>query len=294
MTDLKNYLRQIAETLDPVEYAHRIGFKPFEWQCEALDITRNRIAVLSARQVGKSTVIAVRATHRAIFYPNSLILIVSPSQQQSRELMIKIEDVLAMDGTAKIESDAHFEKTFENGSRIVALPGTERSTRGYSNPALIIIDEAARVLDETYKSLRPMMVGGTTDLVLLTTPFGRRGFFHRIWSDPGRERWTKIEVSSGWRLEDGRLIVPIPEMEYRKRRAKDRVIAYYSPRHTKEFMLEELEEMDDTSWFNQEYSVEFVDPEGGLFNMDSVLAAIDDNVKPMEIGEVETVKALEI
>ncbi|MCH8476386.1 MAG: terminase family protein [Wenzhouxiangella sp.] len=250
--------------------------------------------MLSARQVGKSTIIAVRACHKAIYEPNSLILIVSPSQQQSRELMIKIEDVLSMDGTAKLETDAHFEKVFANGSRIVALPGTERSTRGYSNPALIIIDEAARVLDETYKSLRPMMVGGTTDLILLTTPFGRRGFFHRIWADESRTRWTKIEVASGWTLKGGELITPEPEKVYQKRRLKVGVKAFYSPRHTERFMLEELEEMDDPAWFNQEYGVEFVDPEGGLFDMEAVLASMDDSAPAIEINEIGEAQVMEL
>lgn len=294
MPNLKNYLSKIAESLDPVLYAKRCGFHPYEWQKIALDPTRSRIAVLSARQVGKSTIIAVRACHKAVYAPGSLILIVSPSQQQSRELMIKIEDVLAMDGTVELENDAHFEKVFKNGSRIVALPGTERSTRGYSNPALIIIDEAARVLDETYKSMRPMMVGMTTDLVLLTTPFGKRGFFHRIWMDEKRRRWTKIEVSSGWRLVDGRLAIPEPEEQYRQRRMIQGVEAYYSPRHTEQFMREELEEMDDPSWFNQEYGVEFIDPEGGLFDMDAVLAAISDDAPQIDVHTVSEARAIDV
>ena len=32
-----------------------------------------------------------------------------------------------------------------NGSRVVSLPGSERTTRGYSKAALIILDEAARI-----------------------------------------------------------------------------------------------------------------------------------------------------
>ena len=287
------WLQNISESLDPALYARRVGFDPYEWQTKALDPTRHRIALLSARQVGKSTVVAVRAVHTAIFHPRSLIIIVSPSQQQSRELMIKIEDVLAMDGTLQMENDAAFEKVFTNKSRIVALPGTERSTRGYSNPKLIIIDEAARVLDETYKALRPMMVGGKTDLILLTTPFGKRGFFHKVWEDTA-ERWTKIEVPAAWRLVNGELLVPEPEQQYRARRAKKGILGFYSPRHTEAFMREELEEMKDSAWFNQEYGVEFVDPEGGLFDMDAVLESLDESTSMLDLDEIRDAQELEV
>ena len=44
-----------------------------------------------------------------------------------------------------------------NGSRIVGLPGTEATVRGFSAVSLMLIDEAARVADEMYKALRPML-----------------------------------------------------------------------------------------------------------------------------------------
>jgi hypothetical protein len=35
-----------------------------------------------------------------------------------------------------------------NGSRIVSLPGSGETVRGYSAPRLVIVDEASRVPDE--------------------------------------------------------------------------------------------------------------------------------------------------
>lgn len=296
MSDFARLAEGLIEGTDPVEYAERIGFEPFEWQKIALSPTRKRVALLTARQVGKSTIVSIRALWTALFTPNALVLIVAPSQQQSRELMIKIEDNIAMDGTIDLVSDAAFEKVFTNGSRIVCLPGTERAIRGYSNPHLIIVDEAARVLDEVYKSLRPMMAGGRTTMILLTTPFGQRGFFYRIWMDSqASERWTKIEVPAAHRFIDGQLIIPEPEAEYQARRQRAGVFGFYSPRHTYEFMREELEEMKDAAWFNQEYGVEFIDPEGGAFDMESVLEAlVDDEEAIFQVGEVGLAEPLDI
>jgi hypothetical protein len=38
----------------------------------------------------------------------------------------------------------------ENGSRIVTLPGSEKTIRGCSGTSLLVLDEAARVEDELY------------------------------------------------------------------------------------------------------------------------------------------------
>lgn len=40
--------------------------------------------------------------------------------------------------------------TLENGSRIVSLPGGESTTRGFSGVRLLLVDDAARVEDDTY------------------------------------------------------------------------------------------------------------------------------------------------
>jgi hypothetical protein len=63
-----------------------------------------------------------------------------------------------------------------NGSRIVGLPGTERTVRGFT-ASLILIDEAAGVEDAMYKALRPMLAVQRGDLWLISTPRSKRGFF---------------------------------------------------------------------------------------------------------------------
>lgn len=82
-----------------------------------------------------------------------------------------------------------------NGSRILGLPGTEATVRGYSAANLVIVDEAARVEDELYRSLRPMLAVSDGDLMLLSTPFGERGFFWREWTE-GSEDWTRMSVTA--------------------------------------------------------------------------------------------------
>ena len=68
---------------------------------------------------------------------------------------------------------------FANGSRVIALPGSERTVRGYAGARLIVLDEAARVDDDLLAALRPTMATVDGSLIMLTTPAGKRGEFYR-------------------------------------------------------------------------------------------------------------------
>ena len=76
------------------------------------------------------------------------------------------------------DGDNEISLLFPNGSRIVGLPGTEGTVRGFSAVSLMLIDEASRVDDAMYKALRPMLAVGGGDLWLMSTPCGKRGFFY--------------------------------------------------------------------------------------------------------------------
>jgi Terminase-like family. len=131
-----------------------------------------------SRQWGKSTTIAAKAVHRASCVAGSLILAVSPSARQSGEFLRKAETFVRKLGIRpRGDGDNQISILFPNGSRIVGLPGLEATVRGFSAVSLLLIDEAARVPDEMYKAVRPMLAVSNGDLWLMSTPAGRRGFF---------------------------------------------------------------------------------------------------------------------
>ena len=81
-----------------------------------------------------------------------------------------------------------------NGSRIIGLPGKLHKTiRGFSALSLLIFDEAAQVPDELYVALRPMLATTNGALWLLSTPYGKQGFFYNEWARGG-DRWERIAV----------------------------------------------------------------------------------------------------
>src|SRR5262249_36509381 len=152
--------------------------------------------LLCSRQCGKSQTAAGLALHTALLRPGSLVLLLSPSLRQSGELFRdKVKRLYGALGrpVATVQESA-LSMELANGSPIVSLPGEEGSIRGYSRVALLVIDEAARVDDALYNSVRPMLAVSRGRLVALSTPFGRRGWFWEAWS--GAEPWQRVKITA--------------------------------------------------------------------------------------------------
>ena len=189
--------RDLLWALDPVRFAREaLGFHPDSSQARVLRSHKLRLLLNCTRQWGKSTTAAALALHRALYYPNSLILLVSPSQRQSSELFRKVAAFLNQLAIKPVKvEDNQFSLQLANGSRIVALPGKEATVRGFSGVSLIIEDEASRVDDLLYRSMRPMLAVSGGRLILMSTPFGKRGHFFEEWTEGGSS-WERIEVQS--------------------------------------------------------------------------------------------------
>jgi hypothetical protein len=87
-----------------------------------------------------------------------LILLVSPSLRQSKELFAKVMGFLkGLDPAEALEEDNKSSCELASGARIVSLPGDPDTLRGFSAPKLIIKDEAALVSDAMQAALDPML-----------------------------------------------------------------------------------------------------------------------------------------
>ncbi len=242
--------RKIQEAKDPVLFARRCGLESDVWQADLLRGDARQMILLCSRQAGKSTVTSILALHEAIYQAPALVLLLSPSLRQSQELFGKVRDAYEMLPDApKASRDTALQLRFSNGSRIVALPGSEATIRGYSGVSLLVIDEASRVPDELYQATRPMLAVSGGRLVLLSTPFGKRGFFHHEWTEGGPD-WHRTMVD-----------------------------AYQCPRLTKEWLDKEREAIG-LWWFAQEYLCQFVETDDTVFSFDDIQAALNPDIKP--------------
>jgi hypothetical protein len=139
---------------------------------------------------------------------------------------------------------------FPNGSRVVGLPGGEATIRGFSAVSFLLIDEAARVPDELYRAVRPMLAVANGDLWLMSTPFGKRGFFYEEWTE-GSDLWSRFSV-------------PASEC----------------PRISPDFLEQERRALGEP-WFQQEYMCQFIDSDDSLFSHDLVWSAVTPDVRPL-------------
>lgn len=235
----------------PLALAERAGFAADPWQTDVLATGARRLCLLCCRQSGKSTTSALLALHAVL--SGGLCLVLSPTERQSAELVRKAKTQLrALGGeAAPLVAESTSVLEFASGGRLIALPGADDGhIRGYSGVDLLLIDEAARVSDDLYAAARPMLAVSGGRLVLLSTPWGKRGFFHETW-DAGGPEWHRVKVT-----------------------------AHDCPRIDPAFLEEERRTLGDLV-FRSEYLCEFVDTEESAFDSAEVLAALDPTVRPL-------------
>jgi phage terminase large subunit-like protein len=183
----------IARALDPSLVAHDAGITPDPWQADLMRSEAHRVLLLCARQTGKTTTTSFVALHTAIYRkPGALVLIVSPSQRQSGEIFRTVMmHHSRLKGAPELRAESALRAELANGSRILALPGTERTIRGYAAADLIVVDEAARCEDDLLQAVRPMLATSKGRLIALTTPAGKRGWFYEAWIGEGN--WHRVK-----------------------------------------------------------------------------------------------------
>ncbi|MGA9098539.1 MAG: terminase family protein, partial [Methanotrichaceae archaeon] len=143
MTLSENFL----ESIDPVTWwNHYSRRKLHDYQIEVLQYGGD-VLLNCSRQSGKSTVAAIKAVHRCVFYPRSTVVIISYNLAQAEELCRKAADICDI-VRAHVTSQSLSHIEFSNKSRIICVPGTEASARSYSSVSLLIVDESSRVDDE--------------------------------------------------------------------------------------------------------------------------------------------------
>jgi hypothetical protein len=138
--------------------------------------------VLTARQVGKTTVAAWAIAHTMVLYPGSLSVIACPAQRQSGEAARRVYNILLKIGR-KFKIDNTYTLELDNGSRVLALPGDEETIRGLTVDGWIVADEAARLKDDLITALHPMRARRPqARFAMLSTARTRTDPFWTVWS----------------------------------------------------------------------------------------------------------------
>jgi hypothetical protein len=156
-----------------------------------------------------------------------------------------------LEGAPELLGNSVLKTEFPNGSRIIALPGSEQTVRGYAGVSLVILDEASRIPDELYTAVTPFLATRTDgSLIALSTPNGKRGFWYEAWvsNDP---KWTRVEVP-----------------------------ASMCPRISKEFLSEQLRELG-AARYSEEFELSFLEEISSAFSSDIISRAFTRELIPL-------------
>jgi hypothetical protein len=238
---------------DPSRLMLDAGLTPDPWQRDLLRSSPPNLALLCSRQAGKSQLAAALALKAALLEAPALVLILSPTERQSGELfqdkLLPLYNAIGRPIPPYGRHESALRLRLANGSRILALPGKEATVRCYSGVRLLIIDEAARVPDSLYYSVRPMLAVSRGRVAALTTPWGKRGWFYEEWTEG--EDWHRVMKT-----------------------------AHDCPRITPQFLEAEKKRIGDR-WYRQEYECSFEDMIGAVFAEEDIRAALSDEVEPL-------------
>jgi len=254
--------RWAAPTLPPLPadalgLAAAAGFAELDdWQRRVLTGDWTRLLVNACRQSGKSSILALLALDVALRTPRGLVLVLSPGERQSSEFLVKVRDSYHALGAGGLvnapDAEGALHLTLPNQARVLALPGGERGIRGFSAPRLVVLDEGARIEDRLFHAVSPMLAvaGPSARLALLSTPYGRRGVFHQLWTAGGPE-WERIEL---WARDCPR--IPPAFLEAERRTLPRRI-------------------------YRQEYECSFEDVDDTVFRFYDVAAAVTSACTPL-------------
>lgn len=209
--------------LDPALPMRAAGLTPDPWQEALIRDPARQVAALCTRRSGKTRTVASRVLARCLTR-KSQVLLFAPTEDQSKELLQYVREMNdAIGCPVPLVRESQSELAWANGSRVKAKTDRAKSARGFT-PDLIVIDEAAQVSDELYLSVMPMLILGAAELLALTTPFGKLGWFFEMWDTPAKRRsWQTYTIT-----------------------------AYQCPRIRADILAEHRATMPPR-WFNQEY-----------------------------------------
>ena len=201
------------------------------WQKEILE-TKGNLCLRSGRQVGKSTIIAIKTSEFAIKNAKKTVLVIASVERQAYLLFDKILAYMGNNYSRFIkmgrDRPTKHKLSLKNGSVIYCLPTglTGQGIRGFTID-MLIADEAAFIPELVWTAVTPMLAATKGVIILLSTPHGKEGYYYECFKD---EKFKNFHVSS----EDCERI----DKDYLERERKRMSIVEYGQEYLGEFIDE--------------------------------------------------------
>jgi len=256
-----------------------ITMKLDPWQEDFLTKKGDKI-LCCGRQVGKSVIAARDAAEYALKHSNKQILMIAPTERQAYELFDKTLSYLTFKSMKSIrkgkDRPTKHKINLYNKSVIHCLP-TGLSGVGIRGRTIhrLYVDEASRVPEEVWTAVTPMLLTTGGDTILLSTPFGRQGYFYRIWNNPDNS-FSKFEITSQTALSNREICDSWSKLQKEK---------------AMEYLKRERKEMSALE-YGQEYEGRFIDELRQFFPTDLIKKCMTlkrDEYEPIKFNKIQTV-----
>lgn len=148
---------------------------------------RRHIALLSARQIGKSTISTVYMLWYALYREDKTVAVLANKEATAKEILRRIKNAymnLPLFLQQGVNDDGWSQKsiTLENGTRILCASTASDGIRG-ETISLLFLDEFAfvphNVADDFMSSVYPTVASGrSSQIIIVSTPNGMNHFYH--------------------------------------------------------------------------------------------------------------------
>jgi hypothetical protein len=171
-----------------------------KWQVDVLN-AKGHFLLCTGRQVGKTTIFAIKAAEHMINNPKSRIIVVSLTEDQAQLIIIMILNYLEKNYKDRIAKPYSKNITknkivLKNGSQVLSRPvgQTGDAVRGFTGD-ILIIDEASRMPESVFTASKPTLLTTGGKIWMCSTPFGRTGYFYESWLNK-HDRFKVFHISS--------------------------------------------------------------------------------------------------
>lgn len=157
------------------------SYQQVVWDWLGTNNHSGKVAVIkSVRQSGKSFFALLKLIEYGFTFQNTVSAIFEPTLSQSRNMYNLFKKFLDGSNLIKNANAQTLEITLLNGSQIL-FKSTEQDPRSFTISGLLVLDEAAYLIDEQIYTILPLLQANNTPLIVISTPFIREGYFYDMY-----------------------------------------------------------------------------------------------------------------
>ena len=188
-----------------------VPFRLYDFQDKTLRVLdkNNKVIIVKARQMGISTLLALKALHRMLLNENQTVTVFANTQATAIEVVKKVKFMYNglpewLRSLATPINDNKLELVLSNGSLVKAFTSASESGRSQASN-LVIVDEAAFIPDfkDLMTAVLPIISTGG-EIVVLSSPNGTGNEFYDMWNlaENGKNGFVPIKLR--WDLHPDR------------------------------------------------------------------------------------------